>query len=322
MMKRCLMILIVLIAFCINVKGQSINDNSHLSIMTENDLYSFPGDGTDRYYTNGLRIDYYYQKGNENFINKLLLKISDNKKVFGWGVAQYMFTPSRIDTDSILYNDRPYAGALFAIHSLSSYDNNNKIKLTTELFLGVIGPLSFAEETQTAFHKLIKAQKPEGWKNQIPNDIVINYNIKLQKEILPIPEKLIVSGIVETYAGTMYDAMGAGLQMHVGKINSLWNTSEKRNKNKYQLYLTFSPTVRLIYYNALLQGGILSGFQNWPKGYKLDKDDIERLNTFTEFGLVYEQSKFKLSLLQKMRTTPFKGGHTLEYGNMAIFFKL
>ncbi|HRP31380.1 MAG: lipid A deacylase LpxR family protein [Bacteroidia bacterium] len=320
-MKRFLVILFVASVFCIKVSGQNINDNAHLSIMTENDLYSFPGGGTDRYYTNGLRIDYYYTKSKEKFPTNLLLKISDDKKVFGWGVAQYMFTPSRIDTDSILYNDRPYAGALFAIHSLSSYDNTKKIKLTTELLLGVMGPLSFAEETQTAVHKLIDAQKPEGWKNQIPNDIVINYNIKLQKEIFNVPEKLFLSGVLETYAGTLYDAMGAGLSMNIGKINNLWYSPEICNKKKYQLYLTFSPTVRLIYYNALLQGGIISGFQNSPKGYRLDKDDIERLSTFTEFGIVYEQSIFKISFLQKMRTAPFKGGHTLEYGNIAISFK-
>ena len=78
----------------------------------------------------------------------------------------------------------------------------------------------------------------------------------------------------------------------------------------------------MIYFNALLQGGIISTFRNSKIGYKLKKDDIERLNTFTEFGLVYKHSNFKLSFLQKTRTRPFKGGHTIEYGNITISFKL
>lgn len=78
------------------------------------------------------------------------------------------------------------------------------------------------------------------------------------------------------------------------------------------MYLTFSANFRMIYFNALLQGGIISTFRNSKIGYKLKKDEIERLNTFTEFGLVYKHSNFKLSFLQKTRTRPFKGEHTIE----------
>ena len=60
-----------------------------------------------------------------------------------------MFTPRNIDIADIQYNDRPYAGALYGIHSLQSTDTGKKTRVSSEIRFGVIGPLSFAKETQT-----------------------------------------------------------------------------------------------------------------------------------------------------------------------------
>lgn len=57
------------------------------------------GDGTDRYYTNGMRIDFFYTKSKKaKFPSSLLLNISgDNNNIYGWGaVAQFMFTHRNI----------------------------------------------------------------------------------------------------------------------------------------------------------------------------------------------------------------------------------
>lgn len=300
-----------------------MSNRPFLSLESENDLFSFPGGGTDRYYTNGLRLDYNFRKQRNQFPTSIMLKISDGKKVFGWGLAQYIFTPSRIDIETTQDSDRPYAGALFGIHSMNSYDNSKRIKLTSEFFWGVIGPLSFAEETQTAVHKVIQSPIPRGWKYQVLNDIILNYNLRLEKEMIYVPGKVFVTGIVETYAGTLYDAMGAGFAMRVGKINSLWNEdANDEQTRKSQLYLVFKPTLRAIYFNALLQGGVIRSITKSDQGYVLDKDSIERINVFTEAGITYSTPGFSVSVLQKMRSAPFKGGNALEFGSIRIAFTL
>ena len=304
--------------------AQNLDETSYINLSMENDLFNFRGEATDRYYTNGVRLDYFYKKENKKFPSSLLLKISEDKNIYSWGLAQYMFTPSQIDITAVQYNDRPYAGALFAIHSLNSYDYSKKIKLTSEFYLGVMGPLSLAEETQTWVHGLFNYTKPEGWANQIPNDIIINYNLRLEKELVYVPQKLFVTGTIETFNGTLYNSMGGGFSMRIGKVNNFFEEKPESSsaKKKSQLYLILKPTVRVIYYNALLQGGIITNMKKSHEGYILNKDQIERINVFTEAGIVYESSKISIKLIQKLRTAPIKGGNAMEVGNISIGFKL
>ncbi len=322
-MKRWITVIFFLVIHSGTLLSQGLNETPFVSLSAENDLFSFPGGSTDRYYTNGVRIDYYFTKKHTEFPSSLLIKISEDRNVFSWGLAQYMFTPSQIDVETVQYNDRPYAGALFAIHSLNSYDHSKKIKLTSEFYLGVIGPLSMAEETQIAVHRLFNYTRPEGWKNQVPNDIVINYNLRLEKEVVYVPQKLFITGIVETFSGTLYNSMGAGFSLKLGKVNNFFEEKkeEQTGKNKSQLYVILKPTVRVIYYNALLQGGVITNAKKSNKGYILNKDQVEKMNVFTEAGIVYARPKLTFMLLQKMRTAQFKGGNAEEFGSISIAFK-
>jgi len=297
---------------------------SFINLSVENDLFIFKGDATDRYYTNGVRLDYFYANKKRKFPSSLLLKISEDKNIYGWGIAQYMFTPSRIDIPEIQYNDRPYAGTLLAIHSLSSYDYSKRIKVTSEIYLGVMGPLSLAEETQIWVHGLFNYTKPEGWKNQVPNDIVINYNIRLEKEVIYVPDQLFVTGTIETFNGILYNAMGAGFVLKAGKIRNFFDPQNEYSleKKKSRVYVMLKPTLRVIYYNALLQGGIITNIKDSHEGYILNKDRIERLNVFAEAGVVYEHPKLRIMITQKMRTAPIKNGNALEIGNISLVLKL
>ena len=295
-----------------------------ISLSAENDLFVFKGDATDRYYTNGVRLDYYFNMKKRKFPSSLLLKISEDKNIYRWGIAQYMFTPSRIDIPTIQYNDRPYAGTLFAIHSLSSYDYSKRLKATSEIYLGVMGPLSLAEETQIWVHNLFNYTRPEGWKNQVSNDIVLNYNLRLEKEVIYIKDKLFVTGTLETFNGTLYNAMGAGFVLRVGHIDYFLDLENEPHieKKKSRIYVVLKPTLRVIYYNALLQGGFITNIKEEHKGYILSKDQIERLNVFAEAGIVYERPKMRIVMKQKMRTAPIRNGNALEIGNISLGFKL
>lgn len=322
-MKKWLTIGVLFFIFTNSVLAQN-EEASFINLSVENDLFIFKGDATDRYYTNGVRLDYFYENRKRKFPSSLLLKISNDKNIYGWGIAQYMFTPSRIDIPEIQYNDRPYAGTLFAIHSLSSYDYSRRLKVTSELYLGVMGPMSLAEETQLWVHGLFNYTKPEGWKNQVPNDIVINYNLRLEKEMIHVPDKLFVTGTIETFNGTLYNAMGAGFILRAGKTRNFFDSQNEfsSEKKKARFYVMLKPTLRVIYYNALLEGGIITNIKDSHKGYVLNKDQIERLNVFAEAGLVYEHPKIKVMFMQKMRTAPIKNGNAIELGNISLGLKL
>lgn len=292
-------------------------------LVAENDFFSFPGGATDRYYTNGVQLDYFYQKKRRKFPSSLLLRISDDKNIYGWGLAQYMFTPSEIDVPEVQSEDRPYAGSLFAIHSLSSYDYNIRMKVTSEIFAGVIGSWSLADKTQKKVHRITNSEDPQGWGHQIPNDILLNYNLSIEKEVAYFPGKLHLSGMAETFTGTLYTAMGAGFVLKIGKINNAYvHDLRQDHQTEKELYIILRPSARAVYYNALLQGGVINNNRNNKKGYTLNKDQIERITVFTEVGVALSLSKLEVKVLQKMRSAQFTGGHAVEFGSIQLTFKL
>lgn len=309
-----------------NATAQPVNSKHSLRILWDNDFINVRGDGTDRYYTNGMRIDYFYTKKQKaKFLSSLLLNISDNNNnIYGWGLAQFMFTPKNIAVPNIQYNDRPYAGALYSIHSLQSIDKIKKIKVTSEIRLGVIGPLSFAKETQIWAHGVINYTKPLGWHNQVPNDIILNYNISIEKQMLQPSKKILLVGIIETFSGTTYNAAGVGFMVRVGKFNDYFDeiSVSQTKKNKSQLYVFMKPVARVVLSNALLQGGLLNQISPQSKGYILSKDQIERVVVLYEVGITFKKSKYSMTISQKSIGAEFKGQYTQEYGSLMMQFKL
>lgn len=136
---------------------------SSLQVAWDNDYLVFKGDGTDRYYTNGVRVEYFFHREKRNLLQRMLLQVADDDNRYGWSLAQHMFTPSRIDIAEVQPDDRPYAGALFAIHALRSMDRAKRTTVNTEMNIGVIGPLSMADQAQTWVHGAIGYTIPEGW---------------------------------------------------------------------------------------------------------------------------------------------------------------
>ncbi len=308
------------------VMGQSINQEHSLRIFLDNDFLNFRGAGTDRYYTNGIRIDYFYTKKQKaKFPSSLLLNISEDNNLYGWGLAQFIFTPKNIGIKEIQLDDRPYAGALYSVHSLQSIDNINKIKITSEIFLGVIGPISFAKDFQTWLHRVIDYKKPEGWDNQVPNDLILNYNINIEKQLMQPSKRILLVGIVETYSGTLYNAAGVGFMLRIGKFNNYfedYSSSQKSQKNKFQLYIFMRPIARVVLSNSLLQGGLIYQMSAQNDAYTLDKDKIERLNILYDVGLNFELPQFSISISQKLRTAEFIGQYVQEVGNITLKFDL
>lgn len=318
-------IVLFLIGLGNQLMAQSINQDHSLRIYVDNDFLNFRGSGTDRYYTNGLRLDYFYTKEKKaKFPSSLLLTISNENNIYGWGLAQFMFTPKHIDVKEIQYDDRPYAGALYAIHSLQSIDKVEHIKITTELYMGVIGPLSLTEQSQTWIHELIDYTKPQGWDTQIPNDILLNYNINIEKQLLNPSKRVLLVGFIETFSGTLYNAAGFGFMLRIGKFNNYFEdySSPKSKKNKFQLYVFMKPNARVVLSNSLLQGGLIYQLSGKNDAYTLGKDQIERLNVLYDVGINMEFPGFSLLLSQKLRSAEFEGQYVQEVGNITMRFKL
>lgn len=88
--------------------------------------------------------------------------------------GQSMFTPKDPARTDLILDDRPYAGLLYVGMSWNRRkhepQSNSEILDTREITLGVIGPLSLAEQSQNLFHDVIGADRFLGWQHQLKNE--------------------------------------------------------------------------------------------------------------------------------------------------------
>ncbi|MEM9724050.1 MAG: lipid A deacylase LpxR family protein [Pseudomonadota bacterium] len=148
--------------------GPPISEGGALSVTVENDLVA----DTDRDYTSGVRLDYITPRNQLSPFGDVAkrqlnpwLKAEDWYEIYA--VGQTIFTPTDISAPPAR-GDRPYAGFLYGSFGVAA-DSGDQLN-TVVLDVGVVGPLSGAEQTQKYVHDIIDAAKPVGWDLQLENE--------------------------------------------------------------------------------------------------------------------------------------------------------
>ena len=183
-------------------------------------------------------------------MEKLVVPLQGStRNVYSISVFQKIYTPGR--TDLINYaGDHPYGGSLVLSQGLDSYDSTRQLRVTSRLDAGVIGPVSMSERTQDLFHVLINNDPAVAWNTQLRNDIFLNYFFKVEKAITDPNGKARIELKGEVNGGTALVSFVPGVNIEYGD----WYHA--REKFGWQIF--FRPEVRLVAFNAMLQGGILN----------------------------------------------------------------
>ncbi|MGM0584627.1 MAG: lipid A deacylase LpxR family protein [Pseudomonadota bacterium] len=129
---------------------------------------------SDRNYTNGVRFDYVTPPNDltaagrflRRNLSPVLGRAHDWYEIYTLG--QNMYTPADISLATPPPDDRPYGGYLYAGYGVAA-DRGNRLDVLA-LELGVVGPASGAEETQTRVHELLQVGVPRGWDHQLANE--------------------------------------------------------------------------------------------------------------------------------------------------------
>lgn len=189
-LRRTICSMLVLSAAAASARAATIDDRS-FSATFENDIFQ----GQDQGYTNGARLAWTAPESHEpktigflerNLISPLAGDIPffapDGKKRVSYGIGQSIFTPRDITTPTPNPRDEPYAGWLYGSVGMTS--DTGKALDSLELQVGVVGPWSFAEQTQKFVHRDIDpSPEPKGWDHQLDNEpgIVLSYEHKWRK---------------------------------------------------------------------------------------------------------------------------------------------
>ena len=167
----------------ISSPAQTFNQGPVFSAIEENDLLV----KTDRHYTQGIKLSYLGADNRvpvsvSNFSSKIpALKFDVHALRLGVEIGQNIYTPADLTTDKPLPNDRPYAGWFYTGLTLQRRGLSPKRKTVTlenfQIDLGIIGPESLANESQTWVHEIRGFPLPHGWRNQIKDEpgLVLKY---------------------------------------------------------------------------------------------------------------------------------------------------
>jgi len=151
-----------------------------ITIYLENDgTFLKLNNRTDRHYTAGLKLVYTHQpdcdwlKGFERW-NKLAPENEQVRTAVGYFLGQDIFTPDHVGHPELRKgSDRVFAGWLYGgvFVQRAKEDQMEHFGLN----LGVIGPSALAKESQRDIHRLIGADKPHGWENQLNDEFAADF---------------------------------------------------------------------------------------------------------------------------------------------------
>lgn len=173
LMSSCLMPHLLYAVDPVDIRSKS---GGTIGLYLENDTFA----GTDRDYTSGVKIgwsspdlnDFDESAASRPFDPALktlpFINEPEFQKNFLIGAGQTIYTPTDTDAAALLPNDRPYAGWLYL--SLGVVWKNATVRNSVVFDVGVVGPWSFAKETQRLVHDILQNDHPNGWDNQLHNE--------------------------------------------------------------------------------------------------------------------------------------------------------
>jgi hypothetical protein len=217
---------------------------------------------TDKHYTHGTKISQYNPAKvfDKYFFEEFTGGLPDTiqKSIF-----QFMYTPSNIKTDEPQRNDRAWAGILAAEYV--EHYNYDIFSAYHGLHLGIVGPNSFAGDTQAYIHQLIGSAEPMGWDNQIGDELYIAQFSTIQFKVFQA-KYMDASIKASYYLGNIQSFVSSGVTTRVGynlpdemSLYRIEPVPRNMDGNKdfelppLSLYLIGGADTRYVAWNKLIQ---------------------------------------------------------------------
>ena len=151
--------------------------SSALTFVTENDKYFA---GTDRHYTNGLKVSFLgtthldespdFIRNVTRFIPTLRQDATRQSYKVGVSFGQNMYTPGNTEAVIPDPDDRPYAGWLYASLDFQAVSNDKKMLRMVALDFGVVGRAALGRQAQNTIHNWMNIPEANGWDYQLRNE--------------------------------------------------------------------------------------------------------------------------------------------------------
>lgn len=293
---------------------RTVDADSYVRLHYENDFFT----ATDYYYSQGIALEMADPFFKRFFPAKLLLTAGEPVQQ-GIAFEHNGFTPTSTESDSILYGDRPFAATLTARFFSISHHAGLGARITSSFSFGVIGPAAGGRAMQSTIHQWIDDDQPKGWQHQVQNDIVLNYNAGIERNLLKIPDRFLLNGFASAQLGTLNTKLVTGAVLIIGKVNarlaaSLGNQSAYSGKKTFSFHGYCQPQVSVVGYDATLQGGMF----NKDSPYTIGAGSVSRVVFQTNMGLVMQTGPMYLEYFFTFLTREFDSGLSHTWGGVRV----
>jgi len=292
------------------VSFRDIKSDSYFRFHYDNDYFS----GTDKNYTQGYSFELVTSFLEKNPANYFFLTPKNSEIRYGLAIEHIGFTAPDIGSPKIQFGERPFSAAIMLKSFVITIDTLAKSRLSSSLSLGLIGPGAFGEEMQEGIHKITGNTIPLGWKNQIKNDVVINYEIAYEKQLLRAGDYVSLQSNSTARIGTLFTNASLGLNTNIGLINSAFSADKR--KSKFQLYGYSQVLGNIIGHDATLQGGVF----NNDSPYTIPSVEITRLTGQFNYGFILKTRTLYFEYSRTVLTREFDSGSPTKWGGIRIGF--
>lgn len=238
-----------------------------ISIEWDNDYFALGG--TDRYYTNGIYLNY-----------KLLAKNSKpgEKKIWDFELGQAIYKQftrkvwptvlaSNMYPGGIGALDRPITGYLYGkVSRLHFFDKEQLFEYG--ISVGTIGDNSFGRQTQANWHKAsgVGDWWDWVWKYQLESELGVNLHGQFAKSLFKHDASRFfnLTSLTKATLGTSFTDASQSLVLQAGRFgkmnaSSYWNSrlqNQKEEKQSREYFFYYAPEIKFQVYNATVQGGL------------------------------------------------------------------
>lgn len=279
-----------------------VSYHKKLSVVWANDVFF----QTDRYFTNGLELEYHTQWPEQlNIANLLIDPMSESGPVYSIILKHDIFTPKNVLGDPE-QSDRPYAGVLMFGLKSSHFSASKRYRFSSSISGGLLGEYAGGQFVQNGIHVLLPASEPiPGWVYQIRHTALVQYATAIEKGVVNT-KWVELDALANARLGLPYTDFSGGVRVRVGLGPDYFSTDHLLSKSHNYVHFFAQGNLKTVMYDATLQGGLFNDENphtivdinplvgEWKVGISGRYDNLE-----AEMGAQYYTSKFNGSLPHK-----------------------
>ena len=304
-----------IITICVNllrpVYGQEVN--SWIKLNWNNDFVF----QTDRYYTNGIDIEYFDSRLNTSLLNWFHLPLKDAGNVYqSLSLQQDIYTPfNKISVEKQM-TDRPFASYILLGNRKVIANRTAGRIIDSRIQIGITGKYSAGAIVQNGIHDLLPTSSHVvGWENQIETSLVLNYSMFLEKSLIKY-KSFDMSARIGGELGTLHTNLAAGLELKIGNSEFYYHDLNFHTRDKLEIYFFSGLSGKFVAHDATLQGSVFTESQQYSGV------NIERMVFMLNSGVNFSFAKYKMRLGFKSMTSEFKYGLPHQWGYISFMMAL